>query len=216
MRFKISLMGQSSYFPSDFDDVLASIMHEKLSFISENYFNNFRYYNFSYFKFDNFYSCDDGSYYSRDGKVSFTLSSVKCSFLRYFIAYLMFYGIKYAKNHLHVVEVILLHDPDFSKENTFITISPIQIKEDENLSDYLKRQLIGNYIDCYEKNYYDSYLKLSAGQIFDKYSSGNDLSNFYIMEVIMEGDEDLIKFAWNTGLGESTYKGFGMLDVKQY
>lgn len=32
----------------------------------------------------------------------------------------------------------------------------------------------------------------------------------------MEGDEDLIKFAWNTGLGESTYKGFGMLDVKQY
>ena len=214
MRFKVCLNAENNYFPANFDDILASAIYELLNSISKEYFDNFKFYNFSYFTLENSYSCDDGSYYARDGNVSFIVSSVNDDFVRLFISKLILKGVYCGNNHLNVSGIKLLDTPDFTKNNVFITASPIQVnifKCNNDLLKYLTDLLLSNYDKVYGK-YSNPSLNIYVGDLFEKYNSLNeDSCNYYYMQVILEGDIELIKFAWDTGLGESNFKGFGML-----
>ena len=119
------MIGENNYFPKNFDDVLATIVYERLDIISKKYFNNFRFYNFSYFTIDNFYYIDDGSYYSRDGKISFIVSSVDEEFIRFFISRLIVEGLIYEDNYLKVVDVSLIDDTSHIKRDLVVVPSYI-------------------------------------------------------------------------------------------
>ena len=211
------MIGENNYFPKNFDDVLATIVYERLDIISKKYFNNFRFYNFSYFTIDNFYYIDDGSYYSRDGKISFIVSSVDEEFIRFFISRLIVEGLIYEDNYLKVVDVSLIDIPDFTKETVFHTISPIQVnlfKCKSDLMDYLKQMLLDNYCEYYSLIYPEESLKMYAGDFVEKHNSlDEEYDNYYNMQIILEGEIELIRFAWDIGLGESNFKGFGMLGL---
>lgn len=216
MRFKVCLNAENNYFPANFDDILASAIYELLNSISKEYFDNFKFYNFSYFTLENSYSCDDGSYYARDGNVSFIVSSVNDDFVRLFISKLILKGVYCGNNHLNVSGIKLLDTPDFTKNNVFITASPIQVnifKCNNDLLKYLTDLLLSNYDKVYGK-YSNPLLNIYVGDLFEKYNSLNeDSCNYYYMQVILEGDIELIRFAWDIGLGESNFKGFGMLGL---
>lgn len=216
MRFKVYLNAEDNYFPANFDDILASAIYGLLNSISKEYFDNFKFYNFSYFNLENSYSCDDGSYYARDGNVSFIVSSVNDDFLRLFISKLILEGVCCENNHLNVSGIKLLDTPDFTKNNVFITASPIQVnifKCNNDLLKYLTDLLLSNYDKVYGK-YSNPSLNIYVGDLFEKYNSLNeDSCNYYYMQVILEGDIELIRFAWDIGLGESNFKGFGMLGL---
>ena len=154
MRFKVCLNAENNYFPANFDDILASAIYELLNSISKEYFDNFKFYNFSYFTLENSYSCDDGSYYARDGNVSFIVSSVNDDFVRLFISKLILKGVYCGNNHLNVSGIKLLDTPDFTKNNVFITASPIQVnifKCNNDLLKYLTDLLLSNYDKVYGK-----------------------------------------------------------------
>ena len=73
--------------------------------------------------------------------------------------------------------------------------------------------LLDNYEKCHEK-YPNPSLNIYVGDLFEKCNSLEENSNsYYYMQVILEGDVELIRFAWDVGLGESTFKGFGMLGL---
>ena len=216
MKFKVFLHSENNYFPSNFDDILASAVYELLDSISKKYFNDFKLYNFSYFNLENSYSCDDGSYYAREGNVSFIVSSVDDCFVRFFISKLILKGVDCLNNHLNIVGIELIQTPDFTKNNVFITSSPIQVnifKCNNDLLRYLKNLLLEKYDNFYGK-YSNQSLNIYIGDLFEKYNSLEENScNYYYMQVILEGDIQLIRFAWDIGLGESNFKGFGMLGL---
>ncbi len=217
MRFKICLHANTNYFPRNFDDILASAIYQQFDSISTKYFNDFRFYNFSYFTLEDSYSCDDGTFYVRDGNVSFIVSSVDEYFVRFVISKLILEGVSCENNHLNVVGITLINTPDFTKDNVFITTSPIQVDpykcDKYDLMGYLRDLLLNNYEICYQ-SYSNPSLNIYIGDVFERYNSLEESSNiYYNMQVILEGDVELIRFAWDVGLGESNFKGFGMLNL---
>ena len=47
---------------------------------------------------------------------------------------------------------------------------------------------------------------------FEKFSDGEG-NVFYLLDLFIEGDGELISFAYDVGLGEDLINGFGMLDL---
>ena len=133
MRFKITLKGNVDVFPSDFDDIFATIIYEKLLSVSEEMFDNFEFYNFSYFNIEDYYEDVDGSFYSRDSKINFTVSSVNEDFLRCFLSLLLVEELKFNDYEFVVVGIELLENPDFTTSQVYlVTSSPIYV----NINDY--------------------------------------------------------------------------------
>lgn len=219
MRYKIILQSKDNYFPNGFDDILASVVYNKLSKISNEFFNDFKYYNFSYFDFDDYYTLTDGSYYSRDCRLYFVVSSINDDFLRVFLSFLIIDGIEFDDDVLVVVAFEKINDPILNENQMlFVTTSPIQVDSSSSQYDllqYLADLLISNYSTCYNLYSPDLFLDIYIEDC-EKYNFSNQQGNydFYYMNLVLVGSPELIKFAWDVGLGEFNYKGSGMLDVR--
>lgn len=219
MRFKITLKGNVDVFPSDFDDIFATIIYEKLLSVSEEMFDNFEFYNFSYFNIEDYYEDVDGSFYSRDSKINFTVSSVNEDFLRYFLSLLLVEELKFNDYEFVVVGIELLENPDFTTSQVYlVTSSPIYVNINDYkfyLNDYLVNLLKRNYFNCYgvtSNLHFDIYI-----ENYEKHDVliDDEYANLYQMNLVFEGDINLIQFAWDVGLGKFNYKGYGMLDIEK-
>lgn len=126
---------------------------------------------------------------------------------------------------MNVREIQMQDTPEFSSKERFVASSPIFIRKyDENrkaihltykdndadrcLSETLNKKLkvAGMNYDVkvhFDRNYYSSKTKLV------RINDINNRANF--CPVIIEGDPEAIKFAWNVGVGHSTGCGFGAL-----
>lgn len=125
-----------------------------------------------------------------------------------------------------VVKEIQMQDtPQFSSKEKFIASSPVFIRKyDENrkathltykdeeadfyLTETLKKKLKTANLDCkvkvsFDKTYYNPKTKLI------KINGIENRANF--CPVIIEGDPEAIRFAWNVGIGHSTGCGFGAI-----
>lgn len=126
---------------------------------------------------------------------------------------------------MKVTQVQIQEDPNFSNKERFIAASPIFIRKyDENrkaihltfkdneadyyLTETLKKKLKTANLNYdvkinFDKNYFNPKTKLvNINGIENKAS---------FCPVIIEGDPEAIKFAWNVGIGHSTGCGFGAL-----
>ena len=214
MRYKITLKSSNHYFSQNFSDYLSIMIYKEFSRISELYFNDFMFYTFSDFVIENYYLYEDESFYSRDGKVTFTVSSPHDYFIRYVLATWMIEGIDYEDYHFDVNDLHLLEYPNFTRENVF-TVNSICVNSsnfEEDLAEYLETLLLKNYCKYYHLDSHDSDFKIFIVKISEESVSWND-ECIYRAELSLEGDTNMIKFAWDSGLGESTFKGHGLLNL---
>ncbi len=126
---------------------------------------------------------------------------------------------------MKVKEIQIQENPNFSGREKFITASPILIRKyDENRNakhlttkdeeaDYLLTETLKKKLKTanqnydvkvsFDKNYFNPKTKLV------KINGIENRANF--CPVIIEGDPEAVKFAWNVGIGHSTGCGFGAL-----
>ncbi len=130
----------------------------------------------------------------------------------------MFFGAK-------VTDICLQDTPDFSGKERFFTASPVLIKryheneithytyEDEKSDEYLTETLkkkagiagldaTGTKV-CFDRSYHSPRTKIIS------YKGIRNRVN--ICPVIVEGRPEIVAFAWNVGIGNSTGIGFGAL-----
>ena len=124
-----------------------------------------------------------------------------------------------------VSEIQIQETPEFSEKERFTTASPILIRKydekrrakhltyndeeaDAYMTETLRKKLKQAGIEaeaktCFDKSYYNSKTKLV------EINGIKNRANF--CPVIVEGDKEAVKFAWNVGIGHSTGCGFGAL-----
>lgn len=223
-RVKICFKGFTNYlFKSDFDDSLSYLFYSKVnSLFKDTKFDNFKFFTFSDFTIENFYTIGD-NFLSKDGVISFIVSSVDDVFLRSLIsAFIMGETINYQGNKMSMFNVSFLPKPDFSAgKGSFVTISPIFLSDCfvmGNLGDILSDILIEKYCEYFNlkkchhicefysrKELYDSYVTSKKNDMFYDY--------YYHIDIVIKGSPELISFAYDVGLGNMNNKGFGMLDL---
>ena len=131
---------------------------------------------------------------------------------------LMFCGIK-------VAEIQIQEDPQFSNKERFTAASPVFIRKyddnhkalhltakdkeaDHYLTETLKTKLRNAGMNKDVNVSFDkTYLKPKTKLV--KINNIENRANF--CPVIIEGDPEAVKFAWNVGVGHSTGSGFGAL-----
>ena len=222
-RIKIYLQGLENYrFGEDFDSKLSYLLFDKINMIFHNSrFRNFYYYTFSKFNIENPLDLDENISY--DGVVSVIISSVNDTFLRTLIyKFLEGESLKFDNNDLRLVKLKILENPDFNDgKASLITISPIFLHNcviTGDLGDVLKELLFEKYCryfnvdrcdyDCefYSKNeVYDYYMTYGEASFYYDY--------YYHVDIIMVAHPSLIRFAYDTGLGDNNHQGFGMLEL---
>jgi len=130
-------------------------------------------------------------------------------------------------------QVELLKQPTFKKQMKMKTMSPVvaRIKRDDgkirdlnpgDLRFYtaLQQNLIKKYNSFYGNYDGDEYVKIVPEMnsvkrkriTIDKNGSQTH-HRAYLMHFEMEADPELVKFAYDTGLGEKNSMGFGMVDA---
>ncbi|TAL66718.1 MAG: CRISPR-associated endoribonuclease Cas6 [Bacteroidetes bacterium] len=124
-----------------------------------------------------------------------------------------------------VKEIQMQETPNFSGKEKFILSSPVFIRKyDENrkaihltykdeeanyyLTETIKKKLSAAHLDYDVKIYFDKNYNASKTKLV-KINGIENKANF--CPVIVEGNPEAVKFAWNVGIGHSTGSGFGAI-----
>jgi len=150
------------------------------------------------------------------------------SFWDYKIGEKLFNGIKRnpdAFMGMNIKEIIIQEEPNFSMKERFLLASPILIRRDNEagksfhltfdnqesdnlMTEFLNRKLKLAGIKGKAKVYFDrNYPKAKTKLVTIK--GIKNRANY--CPVFVEGDPEVLKFAWNVGIGHSTGSGFGSL-----
>ena len=222
-RVRLYFRGEKDYsFPKDFDDQLSygfvNIISDCIK--SDDEFSDFEFFTFSDFTLGQF--SEYGAFLiSLDGIVHVDVSSVSEFFLRRLISYITLRNnFHYNDNYLSFFKFEFFEEVDFSScESSFICVSPICLLNfsGRGLFSALENILKNNYCTFHGLKKCDFYCEITTqGDIFQKYveKSNSKFNNyFYFLDLLLVGDEELISFAYDGGLGNNTNNGFGMLDL---
>lgn len=226
-RVRLYFKGLRNFeFPRNYDDMLSYIFVSKIKgFIKDTVdYRDFDFYTFSNFELNNVQSYDK-SFISQDGIVSVVVSSVDENFLRDLVSFFVHVVLDLEGNLLSLFKFVFLDDVNrFYGECNFICISPVFLKHfsvNGDMFSYLERSLVDRFckynnireIDC------DYFCEIRThGDVFQRYmdyrfEEDNFRDFYYIFDCFIVGDDELIKFAYDAGLGDNTNNGFGMLDL---
>lgn len=114
-RVKVFFKGLPNYrFNSDFDDKFSYLFYDKvMNLFKESKFRDFQFFTFSNFTIENSYLFENG-FLSKDGIVSFIISSVDDVFLRTLIsAFVMGESLIFFDNELKLIKLEFITSPDF-------------------------------------------------------------------------------------------------------
>ena len=144
--------------------------------------------------------------------------------------------VKFINEDLLVQKIELLPLPDFEEKVKVNTLSPIIARTKKEVDGQLKtwdlapseeqfyRNLENNLINKYKKfkeiEETDKKIVISSEMrnvkrkriTIDK-GDEKTFHRAFLMDLVLEGDLDLIKFAYDAGLGEKSGLGFGMVDI---
>lgn len=223
-RVKVYFKGLKNYvFKSNFDDHLSYLFHKKVcDLFKGTKFDNFKFFTFSDFTIENFNTIGE-NFLTKDGVISFTISSIDDVFLRSLISqFIMGESLEFYDNTLLIDRLMFLPKPNFiGGRGSFVTISPIFLSNcivTGNLGDILEDSLINNYCqyfklphcsfscEFYSRNdHYGNFVTSEKNDLFYNY--------YYNMDIVLKGSPELISFAYDVGLGNNNNQGFGMLDL---
>lgn len=238
MRLKINLKSENNFkVPFNYNHILSSIIYNKIADLDLankiHDSNSFKFFNFSQINIKKRKLVKDGII-ARDGRISFYLSSPDDLLVKNLVSgFVDDLEINFKNDKLIVEKIEALKTPDFREISEFKTLSPINIRDSKEIDGKVKRidlapsdkffkgienNLIKKY--CIFNNIENTDKKISAysemahvkrKRITIPKGLNTTYHRAYMMDLILEGDTDLIKFAYDVGVGEKNSMGFGML-----
>ena len=240
MRGKITILKRSSV-PIDYNYQygIASMLYKKLAESDVELANEthshtgFKFYTFSNLVLEDKKRCETGLSFNR---AHFFLSSPDDRFIKSFAEGLLMNPEFYLEG-LHrradftIERIEILTPPQFSNECTFKTLSPIYIKtqryhngkiretdlypNEPKFYENMHKNLIERYTEFYntppEKDYFDTIkttnIKPKRIKIAENYRRCS------LMNLQIQAAPQLLKFAYDAGLGEKNAMGFGCVDI---
>ena len=238
MRLKINLKAKNNFkVPFNYYHIISSIIYNKivdLDFAHNLHTSNsFKFFNFSQLNIPKRKIINDGIII-KNGKINFYLSSPNDLLIKNLVSgFVDDLEIKFKNETLLVEKIEALKTPEFREKSEFNTLSPINIRDTQEINGKIKRidlapsdkffnaiknnlikkYCIFNNIETTDKqiNVYSEMANVKRKRITIPKGPNTTYHRAYMMDLILEGDTDLIEFAYDVGLGEKNSMGFGMI-----
>ena len=241
MRLKINLKTKNNFkVPFNYNHILSSIIYNKIVDLDLAHelhnSNSFKFFNFSQINIKKRKIVEDGII-ARDGKINFYLSSPNDILIKNLVnGFVNELEIKFKNEKVFVEKIEALRNPDFKELSEFKTISPIIIRDTKEIegkikrvdlapsdkffkgigNNLIKKYCIFNNIESTDKQIkvYSEMANVKRKRITIPKGPNTTYHRAYMMDLILEGDVELIEFAYDVGLGEKNSMGFGMIKYK--
>lgn len=240
MRLKITLKGNDNLkIPYNYNYSLSSLIYNKIadSNLAKKIHSSG---SFKFFTFSQLYinqkKFNKNSIIAKDGIISFYLSSPSGTLIKNFAQGFLENEVEFLNEKMNVMNVKMLKTPDFDNKATFNTISPIIIRSKREIngkikiwdlppsddffrgieSNLIKKYCAFNKIDNTDNhiNIYSEMGNVKRKRISISKGLKTTYHRAYMIDLILEGNVDLIKFAYDAGLGEKNSMGFGMVELR--
>lgn len=240
MRLEIILKGKNNFkVPFNYNHILSAIIYNKiadLNFANELHSSkSFKFFTFSQIYIPKRRIVKDGII-AKDGVISFYISSPNDFLIKSLVdGFLEDLEISFQNQKLTIQKIEALKTPEFSSKNEFKTLAPIIVRTKKEIDGELKiwdlapsdkffksleNNLIKKYIKFNNLTKTDKKINIYSDMNFVKrkrisINKGNATTHHraYMMDLILEGDLDLIEFAYDVGIGEKNSMGFGMVKL---
>lgn len=240
MRLKIILKGKNNFkVPFNYNHILSAIIYNKiadLNFANELHSSkSFKFFTFSQIYIPKRRIVKDGII-AKDGVISFYISSPNDFLIKSLVdGFLEDLEISFQNQKLTIQKIEALKTPEFSSKSEFKTLAPIIVRTKKEINGELKiwdlapsdkffksleNNLIKKYIKFNNLTKTDKKINIYSDMNFVKrkrisINKGNATTHHraYMMDLILEGDLDLIEFAYDVGIGEKNSMGFGMVKL---
>ncbi|HJJ01865.1 MAG TPA: CRISPR-associated endoribonuclease Cas6 [Methanobrevibacter smithii] len=240
MRLEIILKGKNNFkVPFNYNHILSAIIYNKiadLNFANELHSSkSFKFFTFSQIYIPKRRIVKDGII-SKDGVISFYISSPNDFLIKSLVdGFLEDLEISFQNQKLTIQKIEALKTPEFSSKSEFKTLAPIIVRTKKEIDGELKiwdlapsdkffksleNNLIKKYIKFNNLTKTDKKINIYSDMNFVKrkrisINKGNATTHHraYMMDLILEGDLNLIEFAYDVGIGEKNSMGFGMVKL---
>lgn len=240
MRLEIILKGKNNFkVPFNYNHILSAIIYNKiadLNFANELHSSkSFKFFTFSQIYIPKRRIVKDGII-AKDGVISFYISSPNNFLIKSLVdGFLEDLEISFQNQKLTIQKIEALKTPEFSSKSEFKTLAPIIVRTKKEIDGELKiwdlapsdkffksleNNLIKKYIKFNNLTKTDKKINIYSDMNFVKrkrisINKGNVTTHHraYMMDLILEGDLDLIEFAYDVGIGEKNSMGFGMVKL---
>lgn len=240
MRLEIILKGKNNFkVPFNYNHILSAIIYNKiadLNFANELHSSkSFKFFTFSQIYIPKRRIVKDGII-AKDGVISFYISSPNDFLIKSLVdGFLEDLEISFQNQKLTIQKIEALKTPEFSSKSEFKTLAPIIVRTKKEIDGELKiwdlapsdkffksleNNLIKKYIKFNNLTKTDKKINIYSDMNFVKrkrisINKGNATTHHraYMMDLILEGDLGLIKFAYDVGIGEKNSMGFGMIKL---
>lgn len=240
MRLEIILKGKNNFkVPFNYNHILSAIIYNKiadLNFANELHSSkSFKFFTFSQIYIPKRRIVKDGII-AKDGVISFYISSPNDFLIKSLVdGFLEDLEISFQNQKLTIQKIEALKTPEFSSRSEFKTLAPIIVRTKKEIDGELKiwdlapsdkffksleNNLIKKYIKFNNLTKTDKKINIYSDMNFVKrkrisINKGNATTHHraYMMDLILEGDLNLIEFAYDVGIGEKNSMGFGMIKL---
>ena len=229
MRLEIILKGKNNFkVPFNYNHILSAIIYNKISdlnFANELHSSkSFKFFTFSQIYIPKRRIVKDGII-AKDGVISFYISSPNDFLIKSLVdGFLEDLEISFQNQKLTIQKIEALKTPEFSSKSEFKTLAPIIVRTKKEIDGELKiwdlapsdkffksleNNLIKKYIKFNNLTKTDKKINIYSDMNFVKrkrisINKGNATTHHraYMMDLILEGDLNLIEFAYDVGIGE--------------
>lgn len=240
MRCNVTLQNQSGgvLFPFNYNHIITSMIYNNLvaAGIDLDFHDSkdFKFFTFSNLIFSKFEVTKEG-FNSIDGTVNFQISSPDSKLLRKIInGFIKNNQVTINGNEFTMINIVMQKEPEFTEKMEFRTMSPIVVNsykqingemrkwdlspDDENFFPFIERNLIKKYNQFFNEELTQDSIKVSSNmknvkkkRVMLKRNKSQQHYVCYMMDIILEGDPRVIKFAYDCGLSNKNSMGFGMI-----
>ena len=241
MRLKLFLISENELIkiPFNYNHILSAIIYDLIEDVDfANKLHKER--SFKYFCFSQINISErkmiNGGFISQNGKINFIISSPYDKLITELVNGIMKKEyINFVGQQLIIDKCEILKEPSFSSEMEFKTLSPIIVTTKKLINNKLKEWDLAPSDDFFkgiENNLIKKYLKFNNLDSTDNkicvYSNMRNVKRkrisinksehttfhrAYMMDIVLEGNVELIKFAYDCGLSSKNSMGFGLIDV---
>jgi CRISPR-associated endoribonuclease Cas6 len=241
MRLRLYLNSNNNIInvPFNYNHIISSIIYNLIE--DTDYANrlhsksSFKYFCFSQINISK-HKMIDGGFISQDGKISFIISSPDDKLITELVNGILNKSeITFIGQKLNITKCEIIKEPEFNQKMEFKTLSPIivttkkevdgklrewDLAPSEEFYEGIKNNLIKKYmqfnnITHNDKtiNVYSNMKSVKRKRITINKGQNSTYHRAYQMDIVLEGDVDLIKFAYDCGLSSKNSMGFGLIDI---
>ena len=240
MRIKITLKGKDNLeIHYNYNYTLSSLIYNTIadSNLSEKLHSSdsFKFFTFSQINVKQ-PKFNKNGIIARNGIFSFYLSSPHDKLIQNLTQGFLEKEIIFLNEKMNTLNVELIKTPNFDDKVRLNTLSPIIIRSKREIdgkikiwdlppsddffkgieNNLTKKYCIFNKINQTNKQItaYSEMANVKRKRITINTCAKTTFHRAYLMDLILEGDTDLIKFAYDVGLGEKNSMGFGMINLE--